>query len=108
LLSQDIDQPLARFIESSGASFIYAITDKRGWSIVDSIRSLAATFPVGNWLLRWTSRGREPVVQDMIQIIVALDRGGGYSPLTGTLQRTRLRLLAADAQLERLVVWYAQ
>ncbi len=44
----------------------------------------------------------------MIQIVVALDRGQGYAPLTGQLQRTRLHLLSTYGELERLVVWYAR
>ncbi len=107
-LSNDIDHALSRFIESSAASYIYAIADRRSWSVVDSIRGLAITFPIGLWLLRWASLGREPSTEDMIQIVVALDRGNGFAPLTGSLHRMRLRLLATDGQMERLIVWFAQ
>lgn len=58
--------------------------------------------------MRWVSHGREPTTNDMINLVVALDRGNGYAPLTGQIQRQRLRLLAMDNQLERLVVWYAR
>ena len=44
----------------------------------------------------------------MIQIVVALDRGQGYAPLTGQLQRGRLKMLSGNGELERLVVWYAR
>jgi len=27
--------------------------DRRGWTVVDRIRGLGATFPVDLWLLRW-------------------------------------------------------
>ena len=104
----EIDFPLARLIEASSASYIYALANRRGWSVVDSIRGLVATFPIGLWLLRWASLGREPTTDDMIQIVVALDRGQGYAPLTGQLQRLRLHLLASNTELERLVVWYAR
>ncbi len=82
--------------------------DRRDWSLVDSVRSLVAAFPIGLWLLRWAAHGREPTAQDMVQIVVALDRGNGFAPLTGPLQRWRLRLLATDNQLERLIVWFAR
>ncbi len=107
-LAPSIDYPLARLIEASSASYIYALADRRGWSVVDSIRGLVATFPIGLWLLRWASIGREPTTEDMIQIVVALDRGQGFAPLTGQLQRLRLHLLANNNELERLIVWYAR
>ncbi len=107
-LSPSVDNPLARLIEATSASYLYALADRRGWSVVDSIRGLAALFPIGLWLLRWSSHGRIPISEDMIPIVVALDRGQGYAPLTGQLQRTRLHLLSTYGELERLVVWYAR
>lgn len=100
--------PLTRFIETTSASFLYAIADRPGWTIVESIRGLALLFPVGLWLLRWVSHGRQPSVQDMVNIIVALDRSQGYGPLCGSLHRRRLSTLAVNAELERLVAWYAR
>lgn len=107
-LAPSIDFPLARLLEASSASYIYALADRRGWSVVDSIRGLVSTFPVGLWLLRWAAYGRTPTVDDMLNIVVALDRGQGFAALTGSLHRRRLSLLASQNELERLVVWYAQ
>lgn len=107
-LAPAIDYPLARLIEASSSSYIYALADRRGWSVVESIRGLVATFPIGLWLLRWASHGRDPTAEDMISIVVALDRGQGYAPLTGPFQRLRLRMLASQSELERLIVWYAR
>lgn len=104
----EIYLPLSRFIETTSSSFLYALADRRGWSVLQSIRGLALLFPVGLWLLRWLSQGRTPMVQDMLNIVVALDRSQGYEPLSGSLQRWRLSTLSANAELERLVVWYAQ
>lgn len=103
-----IDQLLSRLIETLSASYLYAIADRQAWSIVESIRGLAILFPVGLWLLRWASHARAPSVQDMVNIVVALDRGQGFRPLSGPLQRWRLSTLAAQGELERLVVWYAR
>ncbi len=107
-LPSSVDYPLARLIETLSASYIYALADRRGWSVVDSIRGLATLFPIGLWLLRWASQGRNPTSEDMISIVVALDRGQGFAPLTGQLQRLRLHLLSTHGELERLVVWYAK
>ena len=103
-----VEIPLSRMIEASSESNIYALADRRGWSVLDSIRGFVATFPVGLWLLRWSSLGREPSWEDMIDIVVALDRGQGFGALSGQLHRWRLKLLSGSGELERLVVWYAQ
>ena len=107
-LEPEIDLALARLIETSGASYLYAIVDRQGWSVVDSIRGLVVTFPVGLWLLRWASKGRSPASQDMLPIVVALSRGSSSPQLTGNLQKRRLQLLASNGDLERLAVWYAR
>ncbi len=104
----EIFQPLERFIETTSASFLYAIANRRSWSVVESIRGLALLFPVGLWLLKWLSHGREPTVQDMLHVVVALDRSQGFGPLCGPLHRWRLYALGAHSELERLVVWYAR
>lgn len=107
-LSPELYRPLSRFLETSSGSFLYALADRHGWSVIESIRGLALLFPVGLWLMRWRSHGREPTVQDMLNIVVALDRSQGYAPLGGSLHRGRLSTLATNEELERLVVWYAQ
>ena len=107
-MSPEIYLPLARFMETTSASYLYALADRRGWSIVESIQSLALLFPVGLWLLRWLTHGRQPTPQDMLNIIVALDRSQGFAPLGGSLHRWRLATLSFNSELERLVVWYAR
>ena len=107
LLDPSIDYPLARLIEATSASYIYALADRKGWSVVESIRGLVSLFPVGLWLLRWVSHGRNPTAEDMVHIVVSLDRGQGFASLTGPLHRFRLQMLSSG-ELERLVVWYAR
>lgn len=101
-------QPLTRFIETTSASFLYAIADRQGWSVVESIRGLALLFPVGLWLLKWVAHGREPTAEDMVDIVVALDRSQGYQPHCSSIHRLRLSTLSAGGELERLVAWYAR
>jgi lysine-N-methylase len=102
-----IDRTMARYLETQSASYLYAIAERGAWSIVESIRGLAMQFPLGLWLLRWVSHGREPTMDDMVKIIVALDRGQGFAALRGPLQRGRIATLGAQGELERLAVWYA-
>ena len=104
----EIYRPLARFIETTSASFVYALADRRSWSVVESIRGLALLFPTALWLLKWLAHDRKPHTDDMLNIVVALDRSQGYAPLSGSLHRWRLTTLAAGGELERLVVWYAR
>jgi hypothetical protein len=108
VLRPELYVPLARFIETNSASFMYAISDRQGWSVIDSIRGLALRYPVALWMLRWLSYGRSPTMQDVLHIICALDRSQGYAPLCGANHRGRLSMLGANGELERLVVWYAR
>ena len=107
-LDPAVYQPLNRLIETSAASWSYALANRGGWSIVESTRMLALLYPIGLWMLRWTSVGRRPQPKDLPEIITALDRGQGYAPLSGAKQRGRLRVLARLDEPERLVVWYAR
>jgi lysine-N-methylase len=108
VLKPEIYLPLTRFLETNAGSSMYAISDRQSWSVVDSIRALAIRYPIALWLLRWLTHGRQPTTQDMLHIICALDRSQGYEPLCGLNHRSRLSMLAANSELERLVVWYAR
>jgi lysine-N-methylase len=107
-LDVSLYQPLARFIEASAESWSYCLANRGGWSVVESLRQLAISYPVGLWLLRWASVGREPNLADVLDIVTALDRGQGYGPLAGAQQRHRLRVLATLDELPRLVAWYGR
>jgi lysine-N-methylase len=108
VLDPAIYQPLSRMIETTAVSWSYALANRGEWSIIESVRMLALTYPIGLWLLRWVSAGRAPSPTDIPEIITALDRGQGYAPLGGVKQRQRLRLLGRIEEVERLVIWYAR
>jgi lysine-N-methylase len=101
-------QALARYFETSTASYQFALADKPGWSIVESYRQLALLYPLGLWLLRWATAGRAPEPTDVYEIICTLDRAQGYAPLNGAKQRNRLRTLERLEQLPALVAWYGR
>jgi Fe-S-cluster containining protein len=108
LLDASLYQPFVRFIETTAESWSYAVANRSGWSVVESVRQLAITYPVGLWLLRWASAGREATLADVLDIVTALDRGQGYAPLAGTQERHRLRVLTGLDDLARLVAWYGR
>lgn len=108
VLDGSLYQPFDRFLETTAQSWSYCLAGRIGWSVVESLRQLALSYPVGLWLLRWASAGREPTLADVLDIITALDRGQGYAPLAGTQQRHRLNVLAKLDELPRLVAWYGR
>lgn len=104
----EVYEPLTRFVETNAESYLYALANRGGWSVIESMRGLALLFPVGMWLLRWQSYGREPTVDDMLKVVVMLDRSQGHRPLSGFAHRRLIATLSLNDELERLVVWYVR
>jgi hypothetical protein len=101
-LSTDVLQPLNRFFEAHALSKRYVLAAPGG-SLVDSARRLAFAFPMSLWMLRWLAADREPTSDDIVQIVVALERGVALPALTGAT-----RYMAGSEQLERLIAWYGR
>ncbi len=47
----------SRFLESNAESFLYAIADRRGWPVIESIRGLALRIPCGALVAQVDCRG---------------------------------------------------
>jgi lysine-N-methylase len=101
-LAGEVLRPLEQFFESHATSKRYAIA-RHGAALADSVRCLAFTFPVSLWMLRWLASERDPRAEDMVQIVVALERGLELRALGHAA-----RFLAESDQLERLVAWYSR
>jgi lysine-N-methylase len=101
-LPADVLRPLDRFYEAHVVSKRYALSQP-GCSLVNSFWRLAFAFPMSLWMLRWLAADREPAVEDMVQIVVALERG----VLLPALSRAA-GYLAESGQLERLIAWYGR
>jgi hypothetical protein len=108
LLRPEILKPIERYLATSAASYQYALASRSSWTVLQSIRALAMTFPVALYLLRWVTACREPTVQDVAKIVSTLDRGQGFSSLAGARYRNVLMLLEMQEDLEKLAVWYAR
>ena len=101
-LPDDVSRPLNRFIETHVVSKQYVVAVP-GTSLTQSFRGLAVTYAMGLWLLRLTCGEREPTVDDMVEVVVTLERGQGVSSLTRAASA-----MAATDQLEPLIAWYAR
>jgi Fe-S-cluster containining protein len=101
-LSGEVLRPLDRFFVTHSMSKRYALM-AGGGSLVDSVRRLAFTFPISLWMLRWLASERKPEADDVVQIVVALERGLPLPALSGAA-----RYLAHSGQLERLIAWYGR
>ncbi len=107
-LRPEIQRPLERYLATSAASYQYALANRGSWSVVQSIRALAMTYPIALFLLRWATAGREPTPQDVSLIVSTLDRGQGFASLAGARYRLVLNILEMQGDLERLAVWHAR
>ncbi len=111
-LPDDVLRPLNRFFEAHAASQQYALADPK-LPLATSFRRLAFTFPMALWMLRWATVDGgnmatpttpcHPTPDDMVQIVVALERGYVLPALAPAAT-----LLASTGQLERLIAWYGR
>jgi lysine-N-methylase len=101
-LPDDVLRPLDRFFQAHAASQQYALTDPR-LPLTTSYRRLAFAFPTALWMLRWLAAERTPTHDDMVSIVVALERGYVLPALARAAT-----LLADTHQLQRLIAWYAR
>lgn len=107
-LAVEVLRPLNTYFEVAAASKHYALLGRRSWSLVESFRALAMAYPVAMWILRLVCGERSPALEDVIEVVVAIDRGQGYAPLVGRRHRAQINTLARLGELPRLVVWYAR
>lgn len=107
-LDNTVLKPLNAYFETAVVSWRYAMMKQKGWSMLDSFGSLAMSYAVGMWALRLTCPDRESTEDDVIRIIMMLDRSQTHAPLTGLRHRLRIRALSHNNQLSRLAVWYAR
>jgi lysine-N-methylase len=107
-LDEPVQRPINRFFETHAASLQYALVGRAGWTLTQSYRALALSYPVGMWLLRICCTGRAPTPSDTIDMVTIMDRAQGYAPLMARNHRSRIAILARMGQLERLAMWYAR
>jgi lysine-N-methylase len=107
-LPDDVLQPLTRYFEAAVVSLRYAMFKGGRWSISEGFAALALGYPVALWMLRFACGPRTPEAQDMINLVMMLDRGETNGSLLGLRHRVRVNALANHQQLSRLAAWYAR
>jgi hypothetical protein len=101
-LSADVLRPLERLFEAHAHSRRYAL-ERPDCALVDSALRLAMMFPMALWMIRWLAADREPTEADIVEVVVALERGMALPALDRAV-----RYFAQSGDLERLVAWYAR
>jgi lysine-N-methylase len=107
-LAEMVLKPFNSYFQTALVSWRYAMLKRSGWSMVESFWDLSLSYSVGMWVLRLACTGREPNVEDVIRVVMMLDRGQTHAPLAGYRHRLRVRALAHNDQLARLAAWYAR
>jgi len=107
-LGDTVLKPLNSYFETAVVSWRYAMMKRSGWSMIESFYALALSYSVGMWVLRLACTGRDPTVEDVIRVVMMLDRGQTHAQLVGYRHRLRVRALAHNGQLGRLAAWYAR
>jgi hypothetical protein len=101
-LGEDVLRPLERFLAAHAASQHYALAEPRT-PLVASYHRLAFCFPMALWMLRWLTVDRPPTSADMVDAVVALERGfvlPALAPAAGFLARA--------GELEKMAAWYGR
>jgi hypothetical protein len=101
-ISGDVLQPLNRFFESHAVSKRYTLA-RPASSVIESVRRLTLAYPISLWMLRWLTAERAPTADDLVQIVVALERGLELRALSSAAN-----FMAESGELERLIVWYSR
>jgi lysine-N-methylase len=107
-LPSDVLLPLTRYFERAVVSLRYVMFKGGRWSITEGFQALALGFPVALWMLRFACGPRTPEVQDVINVVMMLDRGETNASMVGAQHRWRTNSLSNDQQLSRLTAWYAR
>ena len=101
-LASEVLEPLDRFFECHALSKRFALSPPH-YSLVEKFRCLAFTFPMALWMLRWIAAEREATADDMVQIVVALERGFVLPALNSAAG-----YLADSGEFERTIAWYSR
>ncbi len=107
-LPETVLKPLNTYFETAVVSWRYAMMKRHGWSMIDSFWALVLGYSVGMWVLRMACGDHEPDVQDVVGVVMMLDRGQTHASLAGYRHRLRTRALSHNDQLAPLAAWYAR
>jgi lysine-N-methylase len=107
-LPVEVMLPLTRYFERSVVSLRYVMFKGGRFSMIEGFQALALGFPVAMWMLRFVCGPRDPEKQDVVKLVMMLDRGETNLAMLGSQHRWRVNSLMNDRQLARLAAWYAR
>lgn len=101
-------QLIHRYYETMVMSMQYLMMTRAGWSVTESFRALALTYPAGMWCLRWQCLGREPQEDDVFDLITVAERSNTTPRLAKFRHQRLVRVLSREGQLAALVRQYGR
>jgi lysine-N-methylase len=108
----EADEILTRYVRVKIQGLHFCGLAFYGLPLVEGFQSLALVYPVVMWLARWRAAGdgRHAVTAaDIAHALTVADHNHGYSEAFATrASRSRLRILAGNDDLARLVAWYSR
>ncbi len=107
-LPEEVYRPLNAYFRASLTSGYFALINRSAWSLTESFRALALTYPLALWMLRYTCGAQPPTPEAMAEIVGAIDRGQGYARLAGRGHRWRIGALERMGEIPRLIAWYGR
>lgn len=111
-LSPDVDEMLTRYLRVKVQGLHFCGLAYYGVPVAEGWQSQALIIPVTLWIARWlaVSENRTRLeTDDVARALAIADHHHGYSPVLGTMAaRARVRLLANNGDLSRLIAWYAR
>lgn len=109
---EDAEELMTRYFRVKIQSIHFCGRGFYGMPLVEGWYSLVLVFPVVLWLARWLAvgAGRDRlIVEDVERALSIADHHHGFSPAFGQRAfRNRVRFLARNEELERLVTWYSR
>jgi lysine-N-methylase len=107
-LASEILQPLEEYFVSAVVTRQYTLPAKSDWPIVESFRRLALAFAVALWMLRVVEADRTASTERTLSVISAIGWRHDTDAFAGSYHQSRVRELAHEGRLDRLVAWNAR
>lgn len=107
-LVDEIRRPFEEYFVSAVVTRQYTLPARSDWPIVDSFRRWALAYAVALWMLRVVEADRTASAERTLWVISAVGWRHDTDSFAGSYHRGRVRELAGEGRLDRLVAWNAR